>query len=82
MNEPVSAVDSGKFYQALQMCVNEVPKHDALLVMGDFNTRVGNDVRVWQGLVGRFGAGEWNGSVLSLLDFCSLNHLMIINTFF
>jgi len=33
--------ESKKFYQSLQKCVDEVPKCDVLLVMGDFNTRVG-----------------------------------------
>ena len=35
--EPGSVEESGKFYQLLQECVDEVPKHDMLIVMGDFN---------------------------------------------
>ena len=46
-NEPGNVQDADKFYQALQECVDGVPKHDMLLVMGDFNARVGNDIAVY-----------------------------------
>ena len=80
-NESESAEEPEKFYQTLQKCVAEVPKCDVLLVMGDFNAPVGNDMILWQALVGRFGTEERNENGLRLLDFSSFND-MITNTFF
>ena len=40
-----------------------------LLVMEDFNAKVGNDVTSWQGTIGRFGSTEQNGNGVKLLDF-------------
>ena len=65
--------ESLTFYQALQECVGQVPKRDMLVIMGDFNARVGNDVATWQGTIGRFGPEEQNGNGVRLLDFCALN---------
>lgn len=54
-NEVGNKEETGKLYQALQKCVRKTPKHDMLLVMGNFNARVGNDADAWQGTVGRIG---------------------------
>ena len=56
--------------------MDEVPKCDVLLVMGDFNACVGIDVSVGQGLVGRLGTKEQNENGQRLLD------MVITNTFF
>ena len=50
--------------------------------MGDFNARVGNDVNVWKGVVGSHGTSEFNENGLKLLDFCSVNNLLVTNTLF
>ena len=71
-NEPKRVEESEKFYQSLQECVDEVPKRDMLIVMGDFNARVGNDVGAWQDVIGRFGPQEHNENEERLLEFCSL----------
>ena len=81
-NEPGNAEEADKFYQALQECVNTVPKRDMLHIMGDFNARVGNDARSWQGLLGRFGSEEQNPNGDRLLDFCSFNGMVGTNTVF
>ena len=41
-----------------------------LLVMGDFNARVGSDTVAWQGTIGKFGPEEWNENGVKLLEFC------------
>ena len=53
-NEPKNEEESVAFYQALQECVRQVPRGDMLVIMGDFNVRVGNDAATWQGTIGRF----------------------------
>jgi len=36
-----------RFYQDLSQAVKQVPKRDILLVMGDFNAKVGNIICGW-----------------------------------
>ena len=62
--------------------VLQVPRGDMLMIMGDFNARVGNDIATWQGVIGRFGLGEQNENGVRLLDFCAMNQLVIMNTLF
>ena len=53
-----------------------------LLLLGDFNARVGNDARTWRETIGWFGPEEQNENGLHMLDFCALNGLAITNTLF
>ena len=43
------------FYEQLQKIVDEVPRHDMLLVIGDWNAKVGEQQIVEEGIVGKFG---------------------------
>ena len=81
-NEPKSAEKSDVFYEELQECVRQVPRGDMLLILGDFNARVGNDTTMWQGTIGRFCPAECNENGVCLLDFCTLNGLVVTNTLF
>ena len=49
-----SAEDLNSFYNALSETVNSVPKEDKLIILGDFNARVGADNSTWSPL-GRYG---------------------------
>ena len=44
-----------EFCQALQEVMRQVPVRGMVLVMGDCNARVGNDVETWCGTLSRFG---------------------------
>ena len=81
-NEVGNEEESRKFYQALQDFVSKTPKRDMLLVMGDFNSRVGSDADPWQSIIGRFGQKEQNRNGVRLLDFCAFNNLVVTNTLF
>ena len=70
------------FYEALTSLVNEVPKGDRLLILGDFNARVGTDYRVWEGVLGHHGIGRENSNGSLLLSFCTQQHLLFTNTGF
>jgi hypothetical protein len=61
--------------------MNSVPKEDKLIILGDFNARVGADNSTWSPL-GRYGVGNINDNGLRLLEFCTQNNLAITNTFF
>ena len=74
-----------KFMEDLQDAVNEISASDVMLLLGDLNARVGsangsNDV--WRGVRGTHGVGRCNEAGEKLLEFCSLNQLTIMNTWF
>ena len=66
-----------------QMVIDRVPESDILLILGDWNARVGSQQRnhPWQGVLGKHGLGSVNEAGLSLLSFYSINSLAITNTF-
>ena len=50
------------FYEQLQEIMKEVHKWDKLIVMGDMNARVGDNVKVWGEIIGRQGEVVENGN--------------------
>ena len=50
------------FYEQLQQIMKEVHKQDKLIVMGDMNARVGENVKVWGEIIGRQGEVVENGN--------------------
>ena len=70
------------FYKELDRMVKATPTSDKLLLLGDFNARVGNDCRNWKGVLGHHGTGKMNTNGLRLLSFCAENDLTITNTLF
>ena len=75
------------FYSDLQSTLNGVDERDLLLLVGDFNARVGSAANssseeTWNGVRGIHGVGRMNGAGADLLTFCALNELTIVNTCF
>ena len=70
------------FYGALSDAIKAVPLTHKLLVMGDFNARVGTDYTSWENIVGKNGVGNVNSNGTLLLSLCSQNQLIITNTIF
>ena len=76
-----------QFYSDLQDTLDEVSEHDLLLMVGDFNARVGSTEQggngeTWAGVRGAHGVGKMNEAGADLLSFCALNELTIMNTCF
>ena len=67
------------FYGELRGMLRSVPYHDKLLLLGDFNARVGNDDHIWPGVLGCHGVGSMNSNGLLLLSLCSEFDLTITN---
>ena len=65
-----------RFYEDLQVPLELTPKKDVLLIIGDWNAKVGS-----QG-TGKFGFGIWNEAGQRLIYFCQENSLVIANSLF
>ncbi|BHF85349.1 hypothetical protein SprV_1002851200 [Sparganum proliferum] len=71
-----------KFYEDLHALLATVSKADKLIVLGDFNARVGTDHTAWRGVLGPHGLRGSNDNDLLLLRTCAEHRLILTNTFF
>ena len=74
--------DKDSFYDCLSAELSRVPSADKIIVLGDFNARVGAERDLWGGVLGRHGTGTCNDNGLRLLSLCSLHELCITNSLF
>ena len=70
------------FYATLQTKIDAAPKQDIIIIMGDWNAKVGKDHETWGPTIGKFGYGELNDKGERLLYFCKENSLIVSNTLF
>ena len=81
-----SQEDKDKFFADLQGVLDGISGSDVLIIVGDFNARVGSGVRgednVWNGVRGCHGVGRMNESGEALLSWCALNGLVVMNTMY
>ena len=70
------------FYSQLKATLSSVPRTDVIIVLGDFNARVGSDKTTWHGVLGNQGRGNLNANGELLLQLCKEFNLSITNTFF
>jgi len=71
-----------EFYNKLQAVVDKAPNRDILIVMGDFNAKVGRNNASIERIMGKEGLGDVNENGEELVDFCALNGLSIGGTLF
>ena len=65
----------------MELCVLKLtPKKDVLLIIGDWNAKVGSQET--PGVTGKFGLRIWNEAGQRLIEFCQENTLVIANTLF
>ena len=79
---PSSEESKESFYGTLMDTIRAVPLPHKLLVMGDFNARVGTDHNSWEKVIGPHGVGNENSNGTRLLSMCSQLDLIITNTIF
>ena len=70
-----------KFYDDLDSVISAAPRTDKLILLGDFNARVGTDHQTWEGVIEFEGVGKCNSNRLLLLK-CAEHELLITNTVF
>ena len=69
-----------QFYEDLQDLLKLTPKKDMLLIIGDWNAKVGS--QEIPGETGKFGLGVQNEAGQRLIKFCQENALVIANILF
>ena len=69
-----------QFYEDLQDRLELTPKKDVLLIIGDWNAKVGSQET--PGVTGKFGLGVHNEAGQRIIEFCQENALVIVNTLF
>ena len=80
---PTSNVEEAeveRFCEDLQALLGRTLKKDVLLIIGDWNAKVGSQET--PGVTGKFGLGIRNEAGQKLIEFCQENALVIANTLF
>ena len=70
------------FYEQLQATLEQRTKRDILIVMGDFNAKIGSDNVGREYVMGREGLGQINENGELFADFCSFNNIVIGGSLF
>ena len=68
------------FYEDLEKAIKEVHSTNILVILGDFNAKVGKSDH--QDIMGKFGMGKRNERGERLMNFCEKHNVCITNTFF
>ena len=75
-----SAVEIEEFFNELSECIGSFGRHESVVVLGDLNAGVGNEVI--EGIVERHGLKGRNESGERLLDMCAEQELVVGNSWF
>ena len=70
------------FYNQLAGVLSGISRTYELLLIGDFNARIGRDNDKWPLLMGKLGIGKYNSNGELLLALCSEFELIVTNTMF
>ena len=70
------------FYNQLASVLCGIPRTGKLLLIGDFNAKIGRDNDNWPLVMGEHGIGKYNSNGELLLALCSEFELIVTNTIF
>ncbi|KAJ7423963.1 hypothetical protein WISP_31104 [Willisornis vidua] len=76
------SAEKDKFYMDLHRLTQRVSADDKIIILGDFNTRVGKNSEAWKGVLGKCGVGNCNDNRCLLLECGAEQQLTITNTIF
>lgn len=81
--EEANDAEKDEFYDVLQTVIDEIPRHDLKIVIGDMNAQFSHDHQGFEDITGPFASSKClsdNGE--QLMSFCIYNNLCVGNTFF
>ncbi|XP_051657480.1 craniofacial development protein 2-like [Manacus candei] len=78
----VDPAEKDKFWTDLCRLTQKIPADDKIIILGDFNTRVGKNFEAWKGILSKHGIRNCNNNGRLLLEFCAEQQLTITNTIF
>ena len=77
-----SAEVKDAFYNQQESLIQGISRREYLIILEDFNARVGSDNEAWPNCLGNFDVGKCNDNGQRLLELCSFQELCVANTFF
>lgn len=84
-NAPIDNADEeakDNFYSSLQRVLDEIPRHDITLLMGDFNARVGQSNHNRRRVMGKHAVGDLTDNGERLISMCEENDFVIGGSLF
>ena len=70
------------YYNQLASVLSSIPRTNKLLLIGNFNARIGKENDRWPLVMGKHGIGKCNSNGELLLALCSEFELIVTNTMF
>ncbi|BHF78662.1 hypothetical protein SprV_0602177500 [Sparganum proliferum] len=67
-----------EFYEDMHALLTSVPKANKLIVLGDFNARLGTDHAAWRGVLCPHGLDSSNNNGLLFLRTCAAHHFIVV----
>ena len=80
--EDAEEADKDAFYDQLQAIIEHVPAHDMLMVVGDLNTRPGNNTSGRERVMETYGIENINDKGERRCNFCEENNMVTGGTLF
>ena len=78
-----SDANKDEFYEQLQSAYDEIPKHDTVISMGDWNAKLGQQMPGEEGIVGKeVLPGERSDNGERLASSCAANNMAVVTTQF
>ena len=74
--------DKDEFYDRLAATISSIPSKEEVVLLGDFNARVGCNHDSRPSCLRQFGVGKMNDNGQRLLELCTYHNLCIANSFF
>ena len=71
-----------QFCGDLDNIISSVPKPDKLILLGDFNARMGSNFSTWEEVLRKHGIDRCKRNSTLLLELCSSQHLLVTNAVF
>lgn len=78
-NEDDTTGNKEKFWEELAIITEDAK--GKIIIMGDFNSRVGNRDETYKAIIGTHGESIRNNNGERLLDFCLMHDLIVTNSF-